>query len=205
MKREPFTLGGAIRGVDDETPANASDAAAIRRSFREPNAFGAVFERHFAAVHRYAQRRVGAAHADEIAAEAFVRAFEGRRRYDLGVPDAKPWLLGIAANLVSRHWQTEQRRLAAHVRAHLPDVEHEGLRVEAGAPLVAALDGLGPHDREALLLLAWADLSYAEIAVALGIPVGTVRSRLARARRRMREQLWRAPEVSGCTEGRSSV
>jgi hypothetical protein len=68
VKREPFTLGGAIRGVDDETPANASDAAAIRRSFREPNAFGAVFERHFAAVHRYAQRRVGAAHADEIAA-----------------------------------------------------------------------------------------------------------------------------------------
>ena len=59
-----------------------TDADAIRRSLSEPAAFGAVFDRHYAAVHAYAQRRVGAALAEEVAAEAFARAFAARKRYD---------------------------------------------------------------------------------------------------------------------------
>ena len=94
-----------------------TDADAIRRSLAEPAAFGAVFDRHFAAVHAFAQRRVGAELAEEVAAEAFARAFAARRRYDAAHADALPWLLGIATNLMRRHWRTEKRRLAAYARA----------------------------------------------------------------------------------------
>jgi RNA polymerase sigma factor (sigma-70 family) len=166
----------------------ASDAEAIRRSLREPDAFRVVFERHFDAVHRYAQRRVGPDAADEVAAETFVRAFDNRRRYDVRRADAKPWLLGIAANLLLRHWQRERRRLDSQRRAQSSLGAVESADGGAG-DAVAALDALAPHDREALLLFAWADLSYEEIAAALEVPIGTVRSRLARARRQMREQL----------------
>ncbi len=165
-----------------------ADAAVIRRSLGEPRAFAAVFDRHFDAVHRYAQRRVGRDLADEIAAETFMRAFDTRRRYDLSSADARPWLLGIATNLLRRHWRTERRRLVAYHRAAARPDEAR-VPADLAGELAAALDALAVGDREALLLYAWADLSYEEIAVGLDIPVGTVRSRIARARRRLRERL----------------
>jgi RNA polymerase sigma-70 factor (ECF subfamily) len=161
-----------------------TDADAIRQSFCEPESFAVLFDRHFDAVHAYAQRRVGLGLADEIAAETFTRAFDARRRYDASRDDARPWLLGIAANLMRRHWRAERRRLDAYARsagrtdATLPE--------PVAADLAAALRSLPRREREPLLLLAWADLGYEEIAVALGIPVGTVRSRISRARARLR-------------------
>lgn len=171
-----------------------SDAAAIETSLREPQAFAAVFDRHFDAVHGYAQRRVGSDLADEIAAETFARAFDLRRKYDPRYPDARPWLLGIAANLLHRHWRTERRRLAAYARAEsqLPTGLDAG---SAGEELAAALAGLSVDEREVLMLYALADLSYEEVARALRIPVGTVRSRLARARRRLRPRVVNPAEI----------
>jgi RNA polymerase sigma-70 factor (ECF subfamily) len=164
-----------------------SDGRVVRRSLSDPNAFGTIFERHFDALYVYACRRVGAHLAEEIATEAFVRAFDGRRRFDPECEDARPWLLGIAANLLRRHWRTERRRLAAYARAVGPvdGTSTDGPRTD----LVSALDSISKDERETLFLYAVADLSYEEIGVALQIPVGTVRSRLARARERLRQRL----------------
>jgi RNA polymerase sigma factor (sigma-70 family) len=169
-------------------PEPAADSAAIRRSLSEPRAFASVFDRHFDAVHGYIQRRVGRDLADDLAAETFARAFDRRRRYDLRYPDARAWLLGIATNVMRRHWRTERRRLEALSRAAAqPAAEDAGEAVRA--ELLTALRLLSRRDREAVLLFAWADLSYEEMAIALEVPVGTVRSRLARARRHLRERL----------------
>jgi RNA polymerase sigma factor (sigma-70 family) len=167
-----------------------SDGEAIAGSQRDPEAFVTVFERHFGAVHRYLRRRLGAEVADELANETFAAAFDARRRYD-GSADARPWLYGIASNLLRRHLRTEERRLWAYTRAAGSSANAEP---PSGDALVAeAIAALSPEDRETLLLYAWADLSYEEIAQALELPVGTVRSRLNRARTRTRELL--APQI----------
>jgi RNA polymerase sigma-70 factor (ECF subfamily) len=116
-----------------------------------------------------------------VTAETFARGFEARGRYDLAHEAALPWLLGIAGNVMRRHWRSERRRLAAYARA----VEHErpGPAPDVDGRVLRAVARLPRRQREVLLLAAWADLSYAEeIARALDVPVGTVRSRLARAR-----------------------
>jgi RNA polymerase sigma-70 factor (ECF subfamily) len=161
------------------------DAAAITRSLKDPQAFVAVFDRHYEAVHGFAGRRAGPDVADEIAAETFTRAFDRRTTYDRRYPDARPWLLAIASNLLRRHWKAERRHLEAWALAHAGTPQHEALPEAMGHEIVQALDALAPADREALLLYAWGELSYEEIARAMNTPVGTVRSRIARARGRL--------------------
>lgn len=159
--------------------------------------FAAVFDRHYDAVHRYLARRVGSDLADDLAAETFTSAFDVRHRYDAAHPDARPWLFGIATNLLRHHHRGEARRLRAYARLDRPADPDGGFggveaRLDAGlaGPAIAdALTRLSAGDRDVLLLFAWADLRYEEIAVALRIPIGTVRSRLHRARRRVRELL----------------
>jgi RNA polymerase sigma factor (sigma-70 family) len=173
--------------VSDGVTVDPSDARVIERSLADPRAFAVLFDRHFDAVHRYAGRRLGRSLAEEIASETFIRAFDGRASFDRSRVDARPWLFGIAANLMRRHWRTERRRLHA-LRRLRPDTASESAAHER-ADLVAALDALPAKEREALLLHALADLSYAEIAEALDVPIGTVRSRLSRARDRLRKRL----------------
>jgi RNA polymerase sigma factor (sigma-70 family) len=163
-----------------------SDAAVIECSLEQPHAFASIFDRHFDAVHGYARRRLGRTLADEIASETFMRAFDRRGSFDRSRTDARPWLFGIAANLMRRHWRTERRRLNALERLEPPG---SSIAAPERADLVDALDSLPAREREALLLFALADLSYDEIAEALDVPVGTVRSRLARARNRLRARL----------------
>jgi len=172
-----------------------SDADLIAASFSDPEQFGAIFERHFDPIHRYASRRLGAALADDLTARVFTIAFERRRRFDLTAPDARPWLYGIASNLVRNDRRAERRMLAAlgRVAAHADTAggdQAEGLvDGRERARLAQALSELDRRQRDVLLLHCWADLSHAEIAVALGIPPGTVASRLSRARRRVRAAL----------------
>ncbi len=173
------------------------DAALIAASIDTPVAFAAVFDRHYDFVHRYLGRRVGFEVADDLVSETFTTAFRVRARYDLAHSDARPWLLGIATNLVRHHRRAEVRRLRAYERLETEaavgiDEALVAARVDAAAerPRIArALARIPDADRDALLLLAWADLTYAEIALALGIPIGTVRSRIHRARHRLRELL----------------
>jgi RNA polymerase sigma factor (sigma-70 family) len=164
-----------------------TDAEAIARSLRQPAAFEHVFERHFAALFRYLRRRVGPQAAEDLVAETFARAFAGRDGYDHAWPDARPWLLGIATNVLRRHWHDSERAgIAAPSSGSAPDesAASDG-RLDAAAALTeraAALRSLPAEQREVLLLVAVAELTYEETAQALGIAVGTVRSRLSRAR-----------------------
>lgn len=161
------------------------DAMVIADSRRRPEAFHVLFDRHYERVRRYGWARIGAA-GEDVAAEVFAIAFAARERYDLTRPDALPWLLGIATNLIRRQHREEQRRL--RLLAALGGERPSDATAGAVDPAVAAAMGrLHRRDRDVLLLFAIADLSYAEIAQALGIAEGTVRSRLHRARRILKE------------------
>ena len=147
-------------------------------------------------MYRYAQRRAGVNEADEIASETFLVAFDQRGRFRGDRSDAQPWLLGIATNLLRRHWRAEQRQLKACARTLEQAAGRGGeaasadpSEARAGQTLARALAELNRDDRDALLLFVWADLSYQQIAVALAVPIGTVRSRIARARRQMRARI----------------
>ncbi|MCM2577580.1 RNA polymerase sigma factor [Streptomyces meridianus] len=179
------------------SPPPADDAATIEESRERPETFAHLYDRYAADIHRYVARRLGDGVADDITAETFLAAFRHRARFDTSRHNARPWLYGIAAHLISRHRRTEVRGLRALARTGTDPVaeswaDRADSRVTAQAakaPLAAALAGLSPRDRHVLLLVAWADLTYQEVAEALDIPVGTVRSRLNRARRKVRTAL----------------
>jgi RNA polymerase sigma-70 factor (ECF subfamily) len=187
--------------VEDET--EPSDAEVIAASLGSPARFAVVYDRYATTVHRYLLRRVGPSDAEGLMAEAFRIAFERRATYDVARPNARPWLYGIATRLVARHWRSESRRRAATQRLgvlsgsgrgagdDLADPAEQAVDAVAASTqlseVVAAVRRLPDGERDALLLYAWEDLGYDDVAAALGVPVGTVRSRLNRARRRLRE------------------
>jgi RNA polymerase sigma-70 factor (ECF subfamily) len=157
--------------------------------------FSELFARHWDGLYRFCLSRAGSA-GEDIAAEAFRVAFDRRRRYDRRYGDARPWLFGIATNLLRDYFRTarrEERKLERSAVLHASSSGDAGPddleRQLLGADLAAALEGIPAVNRDALLLLAWADLDYEQIAAALDIPVGTVRSRIHRARQRVRENL----------------
>jgi RNA polymerase sigma factor (sigma-70 family) len=174
-----------------------SDADIIRRSVESPQDFGEIFRRHYASVAAYASRRLGTRDGEDIAANAFIIAFERRSRFDTRYPSAKPWLLGITANLVRHHLRDERVHAAALTRS---PVDAPAAIDDDPDRLAAALLSLSEDDRETFLLVALGEITYEEAAAALGIPVGTVRSRLHRARRAMRERLHDVAAISS-TEG----
>ena len=177
--------------------ADDDDAAVIESSWREPERFAVLFDRHAPYIYRYLARRVGRQVVDDLVDETFLAAFAKRDRYDLGHPDARPWLYGIATNLVGQQRRDEARQYRIQQAAAAePEVAGHAERVAANVTaqatrplLTAALAALPAGDRDVLLLIAWEQLTYQEVARALGIPVGTVRSRLNRARRKVRQVL----------------
>jgi RNA polymerase sigma factor (sigma-70 family) len=135
--------------------------------------------------------------AEDVVAETFLIAFRQRGSYVGDGRDCLPWLYGIATHLAHRHWRSETRQLKLLARTGAdPVTEPFTDRVEAQVAasatkprLAQALSRLPKAQRDALLLLVWADLTYDQIATATGVPLGTVQSRISRARRRLREQL----------------
>ena len=173
-----------------------SDAEVIRRSLDEPEAFGLIYDRHAPTVLRFLGRRAGAGVAEGLVGELFRIAFERRKAFDPSRASALPWLYGIGSNLLLKHRRAEARRLRASARMATGGEASEGRASATAAdarllfPRVAdAIEALPDGEREALLLFAWEDLSYQGVADALELPVGTVRSRLNRARARLRELL----------------
>jgi len=158
----------------------------------DSSAFAELTWRHNVAIHQYLSRRAGRAQADDLLGEVWVQAFRARSSYDHAWPDARPWLYGIARNVLRAHWRAMARpapRIPTAVSDPWPKLD-EQLDAEARRPeLKRALESLTDDEREVLLLLAWEQLSQAEIAFVLGVPPGTVRSRLHRARTAMRGQL----------------
>ncbi|MFF0866971.1 RNA polymerase sigma factor [Nonomuraea sp. NPDC003560] len=172
------------------------DALLIERSLNEPEIFATLFDRHAPLLHRYVARRLGPSEAEDVVADTFLAAFQHRGGYDRNRADARPWLYGIASNLIGRRRRTEMSLYRAYVRSGVHPAELSGSRVEdevntlaVNRPLALALMELAPADRDVLLLVAWAELSYQEVADALAIPPGTVASRLNRARLQIRQAL----------------
>jgi RNA polymerase sigma-70 factor (ECF subfamily) len=173
-----------------------SDAEVIAASLQEPARFGVLFDRHATVLYRYLVRRLGPDEAETMVGEIFRIAFERRDTYDLSHPTARPWLYGIATNLVAKHRRGEARRLRAVARLaaqHTPANDFaDRVSIELDATnvwprVVDAVTALPEPERDALMLHVWEGLSYEDVADALGVPIGTVRSRLHRARERLRE------------------
>jgi RNA polymerase sigma factor (sigma-70 family) len=175
-----------------------TDAELLAQASQLPELFAIVFDRHFATIHRYLERRVGREGADELSGEVFRIAFEQRRRFRPLHDSALPWLYGLATNLLLKRWRGDARAARALARLQAAsrnsDGELDGAddRLSAAAArmqLLEALAALEPGDRDVIVLVAWEELSYQEVAAALDLPLGTVRSRLNRARRTLREHL----------------
>jgi RNA polymerase sigma factor (sigma-70 family) len=193
-----------MRAADGEMALTKDDADLIERSWQDPEQFAGLFDRHAPRIHRYIARRVGPDVSDDLLAETFLAAFAKRRGYDLDYRSAAPWLYGIATNLVGQQRRDEARQLRIRHSA-LPDLDAPGHADQVAADVTAeslramlatAVVGLPAAERDVLLLVAWEQLTYEEVATALGIPVGTVRSRLSRARTRLRAALADGPAAT---------
>ena len=169
--------------------AITTDAELLRRSIVEPAVFGELYERHGVAVRRYVVSRVGSPSGEDLAAEVFTRAFRGRAKCRSDHNGVLPWLLGVANHVISDHRRIERRRLAALERLVRESVPAPGTDVGLTLDVVQALRRLPATDRDTLLLLVWGELSRDEVAAALGVPVGTVDSRISRARKRLASDL----------------
>jgi RNA polymerase sigma-70 factor (ECF subfamily) len=174
-----------------------ADAGEMGDTEADPRWFASVFDCHAPTIYRFAWRRIGPEGAKDVTAETFRIAFERRASFDPARGDVLPWLFGIAANVLRSYRRTERRQLRVASAHKAEDTEHYGIEdrldAQAAAPVLArALLALSPDDRDTLLLFAWTDLGYDGIGSALGVPVGTIGSRLNRARRIVRDELRRA-------------
>ncbi|WP_307857126.1 RNA polymerase sigma factor [Pseudarthrobacter albicanus] len=175
----------------------STDNDIIRRSRDSPPVFGELYDRHASVIYRYAARRAGDFAADDVTSETFLVAWEQLETYDLDREDARPWLFGIATNLLRRHHRAEAKVLKAAAKAASREAvadtsDRIAAQVDAtvaNGRIAGTLKSMAAIDRETLLLYAWADLTYEGIALAMDVPVGTVRSRLNRARRTLQTQL----------------
>jgi len=198
------SAGAGVFAVPDGRPVGdpagdpfGDDATVIRDSMSDPERFAILVRRHAPAIQRYVTRRIGREAAEDVVAETFLIAFRQRGYYTDDGRDCLPWLYGIATRLAHRHWRGETRQLNLLARTGIdpvtePFTDRVDAEVSANAAkarLAAAVARLPAGQRDALLLLVWADLSYDQIARATGVPMGTVQSRISRARRRLRKQL----------------
>lgn len=158
----------------------------------DPESFGELFRRHGPTIHRFAVRRTGNLdQADDVAAVVFLEAWRARERTELVNSSALPWLYGIATNVI-RNWRRSHRRHDAALQ-RIGELPRPTPR-EVGDQVAAALEArrilnqvprLPRKEFDVLVLATWEGLSTAEVAAALGIPQGTVKSRLNRARNRL--------------------
>ena len=157
----------------------------------QPEAFGELFKRYSRSVYAYCARRTGNLDlAEDLTSVAFLEAFRRRRKVRLSNASALPWLLGVANNVVRNADRSARRYSSALSRVPAPanaaSSEDDAIeRFEAQEALGRALEAISALTRaeqDVVLLVLWSDLTYADAAIALGIPIGTVRSRLASAR-----------------------
>jgi RNA polymerase sigma factor (sigma-70 family) len=157
-----------------------------------------LYDSHARDLHRYLSRRLDPTAADDLVAETFLVAWEQRARYDPTRGPARAWLFGIATNLSRRHARTEASTLramaldAGRATEAEPADATSAARVDAGRAareLAEGLTALRPEERDVLLLVAWAGLRPVEIAAALELDDRTVRTRLHRARTKLRAHL----------------
>jgi RNA polymerase sigma factor (sigma-70 family) len=178
-----------------ESPTDLDIVAAFQR---DPERFTDVHDRYFRDVYRYVAGRLDVQAAEDVAAETFCLAFGKRHRFDPRRGSLRGWLFGIATNLVAQHRRKEARRYralarsagaAAAVGSHEDRVVTEATAWQMRPQLAKALTALSPGERDVVLLVAVAELTYDEVADALGISKGTVGSRLSRARKKLHDAI----------------
>jgi RNA polymerase sigma-70 factor, ECF subfamily len=188
--------GNSPRLVGHEQAVEVDDSVLWSRArMGDSAAFGLLFERHARTIYNFCFRRVGNwATAEDLVSIVFLEAW---RRLDKPLPRGKelPWLFGIALNVVRNRRRAERRHAAALTRLPRPSpdpsfADDSDQRVDDEELMGRALGlvaRLPRREQEVFALCTWSELSYEDAAIALRIPVGTVRSRLSRARARLRE------------------
>ena len=180
----------------------------------DPRAFGELFDECSRAVYNHAFRLLGDwSSAEDVMSLTFLEAWRLRDRIDAEGGSLRPWLLGIATNVARNTRRTAWRHGLAVSRlprgeVEVPDFAEEVVQRMVDAGRVAAVSKafwrLRRSDQDVLALCVWAGLDYAEAAEALNIPVGTVKSRLSRARKRLlREPPASLRQVEG--DGESAI
>lgn len=165
-----------------------------RAAAGDADAFGVLYERHARAIYNHLFRRCADwSLAEDLTSVVFLEAY--RRRAGARIEEDKvlPWLYGVATNVLRNQRRSLRRHAEALRRVPAPEPDAGTAaavadRVDAERRMrsvLAALEGLTRADLDVLALCVWSDLSYEDAAAALSIPVGTVRSRLSRARRRL--------------------
>jgi RNA polymerase sigma-70 factor (ECF subfamily) len=161
-------------------------------------AFGVIFDRHSSAVYAHCFRRTASWFmAEDLTSVVFTEAWRKRKDVRLSGESVLPWLLAVANNATRNAERSlrRHRRLLARLPSPepVPDIAEDAARradsERAMRTLRAALQDLAAPERAVLELCDWAGLSYAQAADALGVPVGTVRSRLSRARKHLRDHV----------------
>ena len=160
------------------------------------DAFAELFERHSSAVYNFCFRRLGDwAAAEDLMAATFLEAWRKRDQVQISVDSLRPWLLGVANNLLRNERRSNRRREAALRRVRL-DLPHEIFEEDVAAKIddeqrmqqiLQLLSQMSVQDQEVIALVLWSGLTYDEAAVALAVPVGTVKSRAARAKKKLTE------------------
>src|SRR6476659_1466512 len=188
--------GNSPRLVGHERAMEIDDSVLWPRAQAgDRDAFGTLFERHGPTIYNYCFRRVGNwATAEDLLSIVFLEAW---RRLDKSLPSGKelPWLLGIATNVVRNGRRSERRYAAALKRVPQPSSEPSFADAaderiddeELMGRAIELLAQLPRREQDVFALCAWSGISYEDAAIALRIPVGTVRSRLSRARTRLLE------------------
>ncbi|MEU6352801.1 sigma-70 family RNA polymerase sigma factor [Streptomyces sp. NPDC047072] len=185
-----------------ETEPAEPERARIRTGDRA--AFAELYDRHARAVYNHALRLTGNwSQAEEAMSETFLAAWRTRATVDEEGGSLRPWLLGIATHKAHNVNRGLRRRLAFLARSPEPRpvadfAEETAGRIDDARRLAVvhrALGRLGRQDREVFALCVAAGLDYRQAAEALGIPVGTVRSRLSRARARLARLSEDGPEL----------
>lgn len=176
------------------------DQRIISASLGDPARFGDLVPRHGPALHAYLARRVQRDVADDLLADTWFAALKSRRQYDSRRGGVRGWLFGIARHVLFAQLRQDSRTAgsvsllleqagARHTEDGWSDIDSRLDAQSARVHLLAGLAALSPDDREILLLVSWEQMSPTEAAEVQGVPAGTARSRLHRARRTMRTHL----------------
>ena len=175
----------------------------------DPAAFGTLFERHGRAVYNYCFRRTGDwAAAEDLTSVVFLEAWRKRKSLRLHGDTLLPWLYGVATNVLRNRGRALKRHRAAldrltveHQADFADDVVERLDDTRQMRQMLATFRQLPKRDQDVLALCVWSELSYEEAAVALDLPVGTVRSRLSRARSRLRDEVEISPQRRAVPNG----
>ena len=186
---ELVVVSGQVSGMDAIGEPTVQEISPHARA-----AVGQLFDDHADAIFAYAARRVGPGLAVDVVSDVFLVALDRFESFHPDLGGARGWLFGIANNVLRRHWRTEARRLRALAR-YTSFIENTGdphvavdRRLDAqsdAARVIERVIHLPEDDRDLVIMFAWQRLAYADIAAAMDVPVGTVRSRIHRLRRQL--------------------